>query len=155
MSRFRRAKKAPGGLFPAGAGGRAEPRSVAPAEARKRWRAACDAALGAVSVTTGARIGETFDPDMARSRMDALRAALKAVEGVAFPLEAGDLRRAFADAARGAIVAFALAERPETRAEAAGLVAAGARWMEGVLIEQGAALARAGVARIDPGEREG
>lgn len=134
-----------GGLFAA------EPRSVSPQEARRRWRAVCAAAT-ACSLpgqwTSGGGVAATGSPAHL-----ALRAALKEVQGVAFPLEAGDVRRMFADAAVLAINTFAVCEREETRGEAAALVAAGARWLEGVLIDQGAALARAGVARLDPGER--
>lgn len=120
-------------------GGRSEPRSVAPQVARGLWRAVCDAATDAAA-----------QPE---ASPQALVLALKALGKVSFPLPAGDIRAEIAGGVLRVLRAYAHCEAAMNRRPAAPLVGAGAAWLRDILIEQGAALAQAGNARIDPSER--
>ena len=118
---------------------RSEPRSAAPpAEARKLWRAACEAAGW-----------DAAAPEHEAARMTA---ALRELGSVPFPLPAGDLRGAFAPGVVDHWRLYARATGEDTRRRAAPMVSAGARMLLDLLLEQGADLAAA--ARAATGQRD-
>lgn len=104
-----------------------EPRSVSPDQARRLWRDLCEAAGW-----------DSAAPDGDPTR---LTIALRAVGMVDFPLPAGDLRGLFAAAVLDQMRLYARASGADTRRRAAPLIAAGARMLRDLLIEQGAELA--------------
>ncbi|MDP1738892.1 MAG: hypothetical protein Q8L23_15805 [Caulobacter sp.] len=117
---------------------KAEPRCVPEHEARRLWRAVCAAAMA-----------DAGDPDAPPQR---LTQALSALGKAGFPLAGADMRLDFVRGVEGQMRAFARAGSYETRRAVAGLVIAGAGYLERLLLDQGADIAA--VARARMGQRD-